>query len=92
MNAGDLATEHKDLDGAAREYNAALALAPEVYEIAFWAGISLANAGRVADARPLMAQAFAAYPRLRGLLPRLPPAGLLPADEALLKALAGDGP
>jgi uncharacterized Ntn-hydrolase superfamily protein len=92
MNAGDEATEHKDLDGAAREYNAALALAPEVYEIAFWAGVSLANAGRVGEARPLIAKAFAAYPRLRGLLPRLPAAGLLPNDPMLMQALSGDGP
>jgi uncharacterized Ntn-hydrolase superfamily protein len=92
MNEGDLAVEHADIDGAAREYSAALKLAPEVYEIAFWAGISLAKAGRIEEARPLMLQAFTAYPRLRGLLPRLPAAGLLPDDKALIESLGGKAP
>jgi len=87
MNAGDLALEHDDAAGAGREYRAALAIAPEVYEIAFWAGVMLAGAGRVDEARPLLDQAFAARPQLRELLPRLPAAGLLPDDPALLEKL-----
>lgn len=91
MNAGDLALERGDVPAAAAEYGAALELAPEVYEIAFWAGITLAGAGRVDEARPLLARAFAAHPPLREVLARLPAAGLLPDDPALLAELAGSG-
>ncbi|HEX5010029.1 MAG TPA: tetratricopeptide repeat protein [Planctomycetota bacterium] len=89
MDAGDLAVEHGDMDGAAREYGAAQTLVPEVYEIAFWAGIMLAGKGRLDEARPLLKQALTAYPRLAGLIPRLPAAGLLPDDPALVKELSG---
>jgi uncharacterized Ntn-hydrolase superfamily protein len=92
MNAGDLAVEHGDVDGAVREYGAAQKLAPEVYEIAFWAGISLAGKGRLDEARPLLKQALTAYPRLAGLIPRLPAAGLLPNDPALVEELSGLAP
>jgi uncharacterized Ntn-hydrolase superfamily protein len=91
MNAGDLALEHGDVEGAGREYRAALALAPEVYEIAFWAGVTLAGAGHVDEARPLLDQAFKAWPKLRELLPRLPAAGLLPDDHELLQRLGASG-
>ena len=87
MDAGDLAVEHGDMDGAAREYGAAQKLAPEVYEIAFWAGIMLAGKGRMDEARPLLKQALTAYPRLAGLIPRLPAAGLLPDDPKLIEEL-----
>jgi uncharacterized Ntn-hydrolase superfamily protein len=92
MDAGDLAVEHGDMDGAVREYGAAQKLAPEVYEVAFWAGITLAGKGRLDEARPLPKQALAAYPRLAGLIPRLPAAGLLPDDPALVKELCGLAP
>src|SRR5262245_11566286 len=92
MDAGDLAVEHGDFDAAVREYGAAQKLAPEVYEVAFWAGIMLAAKGQLDEARPLVKQALTAYPRLAGLIPRLPAAGLLPDDPALVKELSGLGP
>lgn len=91
MNAGDLVLETGDAAGAAAEYRAALALAPEVYEIAFWSGITLVGAGRLDEARPLLAQAFAARPSLRELVGRLPAAGLLPDDAELLAEIAAIG-
>ncbi len=92
MNAGDLLLEHGDVEGAGREYRAALLLAPEVYEIAFWAGVTLAGAGRVDEARPLLDQACEAWPPMRDLLARLPAAGLLPDDAKLLKQLGANIP
>ncbi len=91
MNAGDLVLETGGAAAAVAEYRAALALAPEVYEIAFWSGITLVGAGRMDEARPLLAQAFAARPSLRELVTRLPGAGLLPDDPALLAELAAIG-
>ncbi len=56
-------------------------------EYGFWAGISLANAGRSAEARAWLRGAFAADPAWRELARRLPAAGLLPGDPALLAEL-----
>jgi uncharacterized Ntn-hydrolase superfamily protein len=60
-----------DLEGATREYSAALALVPDSSEFAFWAGVSLARAGKGAEARDRIALAFAQEPRLRELLRRI---------------------
>ncbi len=91
MNDGDLALEHDDVAGALAHYDRARALAPEVYEAGFWAGVNLARLGRVEQALPLLASAFDAEPRLRDLIARLPRAGLLPDDPALLDRLAAAG-
>ena len=88
MNRGDeLATEAR-WDEAGREYGAAAKLAPEIAELPFWHAVTLAAAGRLDEARPLFADVFAREPRWRALVPRLPAAGLLPADERLLAAIA----
>ena len=87
MNAGDLRFEEGDVEGAMEEYTAALALAPEVYEIAFWAGITLAGSGNEEEAIPLLRRAYAAEPRMRELVARLPASGLLPDDPDLIARL-----
>ena len=87
MNAGDERFALEDVDGAVREYTAALELAPESYEIAFWSGITLAGVGRLAEALPLLERAYRGEPRLRDLVPRLPASGLLPDDETLVEQL-----
>ena len=91
MNRGDeLATEAK-WDEAGGEYAAAAKLAPHIVELPFWHAVTLAASGRVAEARPLFADVFAREPRWRELIPRLPAAGLLPRDEALIQAIATIG-
>lgn len=87
MNAGDVSVEQKDMDGALQHYHAALEMAPEVYEIAFWVGVSMVNAGRVDEALPLLAKAYQGEPRLRELVGRLPAVDLLPQDDELIKKL-----
>ncbi len=77
MNAGDLAVEHNDIDGAAREYGLAESLVPDSAEMLFWHAISMAAAGRMDAARPLMARAYGADPNWRTLVARLPASGLL---------------
>jgi len=62
-------------------------MAPEVYEIAFWVGVSLANAGRIDEALPLLAKSYEGEPRLRELITRLPAVELLPQDDELIKKL-----
>jgi uncharacterized Ntn-hydrolase superfamily protein len=91
MNVGDVHMEHGDVEAAVGAYGDALALAPEVHEIAFWSGITLASVGRADEALPLLGRAYAGEPRLRELVRRLPASGLLPDDEALIARLAEAG-
>lgn len=97
MNAGDLAVEHKDNEGALREYRAAEKLAStttgipphRVAEMAYWHAVALVNMQRLDEALPLFAKAFAIEPGWRELTPRLPHSGLLPDDKALIARITG---
>jgi len=92
MNAGDLAIEHGDVESAVREYAAAMALAPNVAEMHFWTGVSLAGAGRVEEALPHLAEAFKdTEGDWRETLRRLPASDLLPDDPALMERLLSAG-
>lgn len=90
MNAGDVAMEHDDVEAATRHYGAAQALVPGNAEMLFWHAITMAGAGRVEDAKPLLARAYALDPNWRTLVERLPAAGLL--DAALVPALTAVRP
>ncbi|MCL6481117.1 MAG: DUF1028 domain-containing protein [Firmicutes bacterium] len=84
MNAGDLCAERRDWDCASREYAAAETLLPEMTEITFWHAVTLVTGGRVEPALPLFRKVFAREPKWVELVGRLPAAGLLPEDDALL--------
>ena len=56
-------------------------------EIAFWTGIGIAGEGALEEAIPHLRRAYRHNPRWAELLTRLPQAGLLPEDEALVDAL-----
>jgi uncharacterized Ntn-hydrolase superfamily protein len=91
MNAGDLALEEKDFERAMREYGRAQELNPDNPEMAYWFAVGLANIGKVEESLPLFRRAFAADERWRTLTPRLPKAGLLPEDEALMRRILQAG-
>jgi uncharacterized Ntn-hydrolase superfamily protein len=91
MNAGDLAVEKKDVEGALREYSAAEKLVPDSAEMVYWHAVSLVGVGRLEEALPLFARAFSLDPGWRTLTPRLPAAGLLPADPAAMKRILEAG-
>jgi uncharacterized Ntn-hydrolase superfamily protein len=84
MNAGDLAVEKKDNEGALREYGAAEKLVPNNAEMIYWHAVALVNMGRVDDSLPLFQKVFAMDPNWRTLTPRLPKSGLLPDDPKLI--------
>ena len=100
MNAGDLAVEHKDNEGALREYSAAEQIAattagipPSRYaEMLYWHAVALVNMQRVDEALPLFARAFALEPSWRELTSRLPRSGLLPDDAKLIERIVGSHP
>jgi len=87
MNAGDLAVEKKDNAGALREYSAAAALAPDNLEMVYWHAVALVNMGRVDESLPLFQRVFRGDANWKTLTPRLPAAGLLPNDQALINRI-----
>jgi uncharacterized Ntn-hydrolase superfamily protein len=84
MNAGDLAVEKKDNEGALREYGAAEKLVPDNAEMIYWHAVALVNMGRVDDSLPLFRKVFAMDKNWAILTPRLPKSGLLPDDPKLM--------
>jgi len=85
--AGDNFTAGGKLDSAIAAYGAAEALLPDSAvngELVFWHANTLADQGRVAEAIPLYARAFAQDTGWATLLWRLPKVGLLHADSATI--------
>jgi uncharacterized Ntn-hydrolase superfamily protein len=87
MNAGDLAVEHKDNEGALREYAAAEKLIPDNAEMIYWHAVALVNMGRVDESLKLFRRVFAMDPNWATLTPRLPKSGLLPDDPKLIERI-----
>ncbi len=92
MNRGDELAAAGAWEEASAEYAAAAAMAPAIAELPFWHAVTLASGGKFEQARPLFEQVFAREPRWRELVRRLPAAGLLPDDPALLAAISSLAP
>src|SRR6266550_4599704 len=92
MNAGDLAVEKKDNEGALREYGAAEKLVPSSVEMIYWHAVALVNMGRVDESLPLFRKVFAKDPNWIMLTPRLPKSGLLPDDPKVIERIVSVGP
>ena len=91
MNAGDLAVERKDNQGALREYGAARRLVPDNLEMSYWHAVALVNMGRVEESLPLFRRVFAADANWRTLTPRLVKPGLINADAKVLARIMAAG-
>jgi uncharacterized Ntn-hydrolase superfamily protein len=91
MNAGDLAVEKKDNEGALREYGAAEKLVPDNTEMIYWHAVALVNMGRVDESLPLFRRVFAMDKNWITLTPRLPKSGLLPDDPKLIERIVSVG-
>lgn len=74
-----------ELDDALVRVERARALLPRNVEFAFWMGVSLANAGRDAEARRHLEPAFAASEAWRELARRLAQVGLYSGDVSLIE-------
>jgi uncharacterized Ntn-hydrolase superfamily protein len=78
------------VDSALAAYGRAAALLPDSAtngELVYWQAVTLADLGRMADALPLFARAFARDRRWAELLWRLPEVGLLRADSAAIRRI-----
>jgi uncharacterized Ntn-hydrolase superfamily protein len=90
LNEGDEWVTRNDFPRAVEAYGSATSLLPDAAtngEAVFWTGISLATAKRVDEALPYLRRAYAADRRWAELVTRLPEAGLLPGDTALVRRL-----
>jgi uncharacterized Ntn-hydrolase superfamily protein len=87
MNAGDLAVEKKDNEGALREYSAAQRLVPGNAEMIFWNAVALVNMGRVDDALPLFRKVFEMDRNWIELTKRLPKSDLLQEDPKIMERI-----
>jgi uncharacterized Ntn-hydrolase superfamily protein len=85
----ELRVEKREAEADA-EAQAALALLPENVEIGFWRGVQLCIEGRDAEARPLLDRAYEIDDGWRDLVRRLPAAGLLADDAALVQRILGN--
>ena len=88
MNAGDLAIEKNDVDGALKAYRTAEAMFPDNLEMKFWHAVSLANIGMVKESLPIFKVIFEQDQNWLILSKRLPGVGLLNvSDEDLQRIL-----
>ncbi|MCB1844615.1 MAG: DUF1028 domain-containing protein [Halioglobus sp.] len=87
MNEGDEFMANGDSERATVAYRAASALVPDNHEMIFWHAATLAADGNVDDSLPLFRRAFAMWSPWRELVQRLPAAGLLPDDPALMQRI-----
>lgn len=91
MNAGDLAVEKGDNEGALREYSAAARLAPDNAEMVYWHAVALVNMNRVDESLPLFKKVFSLDRNWLTLTPRLSKIGLLPNDPKIIDLIVKAG-
>jgi uncharacterized Ntn-hydrolase superfamily protein len=91
MNAGDLAIEKKDNEGALREYSAAEKLVPDSAEMIYWHAVALVNMGRVEESLTLFRRVFQMDNNWMALTPRIAKVGLLPDDPKLIERILAVG-
>ena len=92
MNRGDEFMTENKVQEAMQAYTAAMNMVPDNAEMIFWPAVTMATVGRVEESLPLFKKVFALDPNWAVLVPRLPKAGQLPQDEALIKKILSVAP
>ena len=87
MNAGDLAIEKNDIQGALKAYSTAEEMFPDNLEMKYWHAVSLANVGMVDESLPLFKEIFTKDNNWWVLTKRLPAVGLLNVNEENLNKI-----
>lgn len=77
MNQGDVAMEKGETEMAISLFNTAQELYPDNVEFIYWSAISLANIGKLAEAKEMLVPIFKANPNWVKLTYNLLPTGLL---------------
>ncbi len=84
MNQGDAYLVEDNVPAALQAYKLAAEMAPEIDELPFWHAVTLADMGRVEESLPIFREVFARNADWALLVQRLPKAGLLKADAAMM--------
>jgi uncharacterized Ntn-hydrolase superfamily protein len=92
MNLGDEAVAVDQIPKAVEHYTRAAKLAPEIAELPFWQAVTLFSVGKEEEALRLFREVFAREERWVRLVPRLPAAGLLPADAKKIEKILAVAP
>lgn len=87
MNRGDEYLAADKVDEALLAYRTADRMAPEFDEIPFWHALTLAELDRMEEAAPIFQAVFRSNPNWAELVKRLPAAGLLKDDPALMQRI-----
>jgi len=100
MNAGDLATEHGDREGALREYGTAEQIAAgtpgilpsRLNEMRYWHAVALTNMNRIEEALPIFRQVFSADKNWLLMTERLSKVGQIPEDPKVIARILAQAP
>ena len=92
MNRGDEHVAEGDMTAAMEAYNGALALAPGLAELQFWAAVTMFTEGNQAEALAYFKQVFAQDENWVEVVRRLPAAGLLPDDGETVEKILSVAP
>ena len=84
MDEGDRQMAANNLPGALEAYAAAAARLPDNPEVKYWAAVTMITAGQEKEALAYFREVFAKEPKWVEVTRRLPAAGLLPDDAALV--------
>lgn len=87
MNRGDEFLADGDVEAALAAYRTAAAMAPDIDELPFWHALTLAELDRMDEAAPIFQVVFRSNPNWAELVKRLPDAGLLKDDPALMQRI-----
>lgn len=92
MNRGDEYVAAGDIKAALDAYSGALALAPGITELKFWAAVTMFTEGNEKEALAYFKDVFKVDARWVTVVRRLPAAGLLPDDDALIEKIVSVAP
>ncbi len=87
MNKGDLEIEHGNIEEAVKEYGAAEEMFPDNLEMKYWHAVTLANVGKMDDAKTLFVEVFSKDRNWHTLTPRLVESELLTVSESELELI-----
>ncbi|WKK67183.1 DUF1028 domain-containing protein [Lutimonas zeaxanthinifaciens] len=87
LNKGDVAMEKADMAMALKEYAAAEAMFPNNLEMKYWKAVTLANNGRLEEAKPIFKEVFEKDENWRTLTKRLPDSGLLTISDTEIQGI-----
>lgn len=92
MNEGDEHVAAGDITAALDAYSAALTLAPGIAELKFWAAVTMFTGGHEREAMAYFREVFGQDRRWVDVVRRLPAAGLLPDDQAMIERIVSAAP